>query len=82
MHYMKTTIPQPGAFHHLFGLPPIICQDVKMVLTSHELDSLALNQSMGLPALTLPRGTVFLPPALLPYLEQFQQVLFWLGDDL
>lgn len=82
VHYVETTIPRPGAYHNLFGLPLIGRRDVEVVLTSRELDSLALNQSTGLPTLALPRGTACLPPALLPYLEQFRRIVLWLGDDL
>ncbi|KAM4851776.1 twinkle mtDNA helicase [Thomomys bottae] len=82
VRYVETTIPRPGAFHNLFGLPLITRRDVEVVLTSRELDSLALSQATGLPTLALPRGTVCLPPALLPYLEQFRRIVFWLGDDL
>ncbi|XP_032137233.1 twinkle protein, mitochondrial isoform X1 [Sapajus apella] len=80
--YEESTIPQPSAYHNLFGLPLISRRDAEVVLTSRELDSLALNQSTGLPTLTLPQGTSCLPPALLPYLEQFRRIIFWLGDDL
>uniref|UniRef100_A0A8D2FRB5 Twinkle mtDNA helicase n=1 Tax=Theropithecus gelada TaxID=9565 RepID=A0A8D2FRB5_THEGE len=80
--YEETTIPRPSAYHNLFGLPLISRRDAEVVLTSRELDSLALNQSTGLPTLTLPRGTTCLPPSLLPYLEQFRRIVFWLGDDL
>ena len=82
VQYVETTIPRPGAYHNLFGLPLISRRDVEVVLTSRELDSLALNQSTGLPTLALPRGTACLPPALLPYLEQFRRVVLWLGNDL
>lgn len=82
VHYKETTIPRPGVYHNLFGLPLISRRDVEVVLTSRELDSLALNQSTGLPTLALPRGTACLPPALLPYLEQFRRIVLWLGDDL
>ncbi|XP_005885396.1 PREDICTED: twinkle protein, mitochondrial isoform X2 [Myotis brandtii] len=82
VHYVETTIPRPGAYHNLFGLPLINRRDVEVVLTSRELDCLALNQSTGLPTLALPRGTTCLPPALLPYLEQFRRIVLWLGDDL
>lgn len=82
VQYVETTIPRPGAYHNLFGLPLIGRRDAEVVLTSRELDSLALSQSMGLPTLALPRGTVCLPPPLLPYLEQFRRIVFWLGDDL
>ncbi|XP_078290865.1 twinkle mtDNA helicase isoform X2 [Panthera onca] len=82
VHYKETTIPRPGVYRNLFGLPLISRRDVEVVLTSRELDSLALNQSTGLPTLALPRGTACLPPALLPYLEQFRRIVLWLGDDL
>ena len=82
VHYKETTIPRPGVYCNLFGLPLISRRDVEVVLTSRELDSLALNQSTGLPTLALPRGTACLPPALLPYLEQFRRIVLWLGDDL
>ncbi|XP_041517951.1 twinkle protein, mitochondrial isoform X1 [Microtus oregoni] len=82
VQYVETTIPRPGVYHNLFGLPLIGRRDAEVVLTSRELDSLALSQSMGLPTLVLPRGTVCLPPPLLPYLEQFRRIVFWLGDDL
>ncbi|XP_006756606.1 PREDICTED: twinkle protein, mitochondrial isoform X2 [Myotis davidii] len=82
VHYVETTIPRPGAYHNLFGLPLIGRRDVEVVLMSRELDCLALNQSTGLPTLALPRGTTCLPPALLPYLEQFRRIVLWLGDDL
>ncbi|XP_066210755.1 twinkle mtDNA helicase isoform X1 [Saccopteryx leptura] len=82
VHLVETTIPRPGTYHNLFGLPLISRRDVEVVLTSRELDSLALNQSTGLPTLALPLGTACLPPALLPYLEQFRRIVLWLGDDL
>lgn len=82
VHYIETTIPRPGVYHNLFGLPLISRRDAEVVLTSRELDSLALSQATGLPTLSLPRGTVCLPPSLLPYLEQFRRIVFWLGDDL
>lgn len=82
VRYMETTIPRPGVYCNLFGLPLIGRRDVELVLTSRELDSLALSQSTGLPTLALPRGTACLPPALLPYLEQFRRIVLWLGDDL
>ncbi|XP_020822473.1 twinkle mtDNA helicase [Phascolarctos cinereus] len=80
--YVETTLPRPSAYHNLFGLPLINLRDVEVVLTSRELDSLALHQATGLPTLALPRGLAFLPPTLLPYLEQFRRIVLWLGDDL
>ncbi|XP_074090005.1 twinkle mtDNA helicase [Macrotis lagotis] len=80
--YVETTLPRPTAYHNLFGLPLISRRDVEVVLTSRELDSLALHQATGLPTLALPRGLTCLPPTLLPYLEQFRRIVLWLGDDL
>ncbi|XP_030425549.1 twinkle protein, mitochondrial [Gopherus evgoodei] len=80
--YMENTLPRPSAYHNLFGLPLIGRRDTEVVLTGRELDTLALYQATGLPSLSLPRGATCLPPALLPYLEQFKRITLWLGEDL
>uniref|UniRef100_A0A8D0GW65 Twinkle mtDNA helicase n=1 Tax=Sphenodon punctatus TaxID=8508 RepID=A0A8D0GW65_SPHPU len=82
VHYVENTLPRPGAYHNLFGLPLISRRDMELVLTGWELDSLALHQATGLPTLSLPRGASCLPPGLLPYLEQFKRITLWLGEDL
>ncbi|KFQ54710.1 hypothetical protein N333_06346, partial [Nestor notabilis] len=64
------------------GLPLISRRDTELVLTGWELDALALHQATGVASLALPRGSTFLPPALLPYLEQFKRITLWLGEDL
>ncbi|KFZ69523.1 hypothetical protein N338_08538, partial [Podiceps cristatus] len=64
------------------GLPLIGRRDTELVLTGWELDALALHQATGVASLALPRGATCLPPALLPYLEQFKRITLWLGEDL
>ncbi|XP_067393258.1 twinkle mtDNA helicase isoform X1 [Emydura macquarii macquarii] len=80
--YVENTLPRPSTYHNLFGLPLIGRRDTEVVLTGRELDTLALYQATGLPSLSLPRGATCLPPALLPYLEQFKRITLWLGEDL
>ncbi|KAJ7325138.1 hypothetical protein JRQ81_018158 [Phrynocephalus forsythii] len=82
VHYVENTLPRPSAYHNLFGLPLINRRDTEVVLTGRELDALVLHQATGLPTLALPRGISCLPPALLPYLEQFKKITLWLGEDL
>ncbi|XP_051655940.1 twinkle mtDNA helicase isoform X1 [Manacus candei] len=79
--YLEETLPRIDSYHNLFGLPLIGCRDTELVLTGWELDALALHQA-GVASLALPRGTTCLPPALLPYLEQFKRITLWLGEDL
>ncbi|KAF7254293.1 Twinkle protein, mitochondrial, partial [Varanus komodoensis] len=81
-HYVENTLPRPSAYHNLFGLSLINRRDAEVILTSRELDTLVLHQVTGLPSLALPRGISCLPPALLPYLEQFRRITLWLGEDL
>ncbi|NXG17406.1 PEO1 protein, partial [Grallaria varia] len=80
--YVEETLPRFDSYHNLFGLPLIGCRDTELVLTGWELDALALHQAAGVASLALPRGATCLPPALLPYLEQFKRITLWLGEDL
>ncbi|KAG8135700.1 hypothetical protein E2320_008706 [Naja naja] len=82
VHHVENMLPRPNAYHNLFGLPLISRRDTEVVLTGRELDALVLHQVTGLPTLALPRGISCLPPALLPYLEQFKRITLWLGEDL
>lgn len=82
IHYVENTLPRPGDYHNLFGLPLIGRRDTELILTGREVDTLVLHQVTGLPTLALPRGISCLPPALLPYLEQFKRITLWLGEDL
>ncbi|XP_073345088.1 twinkle mtDNA helicase [Pagrus major] len=80
--YNEATVPKSNSYNNLFGLPLVGRMDSEVVLTGHELDTLAVSQATGLPSVALPRGVSCLPPILLPYLEQFKRVTLWLGDDI
>ncbi|XP_061612065.1 twinkle protein, mitochondrial [Phyllopteryx taeniolatus] len=80
--YNEATVPKCGSYNNLFGLPLLSRMDADVVLTSRELDTLAVSQATGLASVTLPRGVGCLPPALLPYLEHFKRVTLWLGGDM
>lgn len=80
--YNEATVPKSNSYYNLFGLPLVGRMDSEVVLTGHELDTLAVSQATGLPSVALPRGVSCLPPILLPYLEQFKRVTLWLGGDI
>ncbi|XP_062331251.1 twinkle protein, mitochondrial [Osmerus eperlanus] len=80
--YSEATVPKAGSYHNLFGLPLVGRKDTEVVVTGHEVDTLAVSQATGLPCVALPRGVSCLPPVLLPYLEQFKKVTLWLGGDM
>ncbi|XP_061563698.1 twinkle protein, mitochondrial [Cololabis saira] len=80
--YNEATVPRNSSYYNLFGLPLISRLDAEVVVTGHELDTLAVSQATGLPSVALPRGVSCLPPVLLPYLEQFKRVTLWLGGDI
>ncbi|XP_071318160.1 twinkle mtDNA helicase [Trachinotus anak] len=80
--YNEATLPKCSSYYNLFGLPLVGRMDSEVVLTGHELDTLAVSQATGLPSVALPRGVSCLPPVLLPYLEQFKRVTLWLGGDI
>ncbi|XP_063077416.1 twinkle protein, mitochondrial [Engraulis encrasicolus] len=80
--YAEATVPRPSGYHNLFGLGLAGRKDPEVVLVGREVDAMAVSQATGLPAVALPRGVTCLPPALLPYLEQFRRVTLWLGGDM
>ncbi|XP_069016264.1 twinkle mtDNA helicase [Embiotoca jacksoni] len=80
--YNEATVPKCSSYYNLFGLPLVGRLDSEVVVTGHELDTLAVSQATGLPSVALPRGVSCLPPILLPYLEQFKRVTLWLGGDI
>lgn len=65
----------------LFGWHLIKPQDKYVILTGSELDSIAITMATGLPSLSLPLGVSTLPPDCLPFLEQFDQISLWFGDE-
>nr|XP_057934183.1 twinkle protein, mitochondrial [Doryrhamphus excisus] len=80
--YTEAMVPKSTSYNNLFGLPLVSRMDSDVVLTGHELDTLAVSQATGLASVALPRGVTCLPPVLLPYLEQFKRVTLWLGGDI
>ncbi|XP_010863766.2 twinkle protein, mitochondrial [Esox lucius] len=80
--YAEVTVPKASSYNNLFGLPMVGRMDTEVILTGREVDTLAVSQATGLPSVALPRGVNALPPALLPYLEQFKRVTLWLGGDM
>lgn len=80
--YNEATVPKSNSYYNLFGLHLVGRKDTEVVLTGHELDTMAVSQATGLPSVALPRGVSCLPPILLPYLEQFKRVTLWLGGDI
>ncbi|KAM4050212.1 twinkle mtDNA helicase [Anomaloglossus baeobatrachus] len=80
--YIDTVYPSPTHYHNLFGITVMGKKDTEVVITSQEVDSLAVHQATGVTTVTLPRGINCFPPVLLPYLEQFKRITLWLGDDL
>ncbi|CAJ0933201.1 unnamed protein product [Ranitomeya imitator] len=82
VNYVETVYPGPSHYHNLFGITVMGKKDTEVVITSQELDSLAVHQATGVTTVSLPRGINCLPPVLLPYLEQFKRITLWLGDDL
>jgi twinkle protein len=55
---------------------------LQIVITASEFDAMAVHQSTGLPAVSLPVGVSLLPPELLPLLEPFDHIVLWLGGDM
>lgn len=80
--YNEATVPKSNSYSNLFGLHLAGRMDSEVVLTGHELDSMAVMHATGIPSVALPRGVSCLPPVLLPYLEQFKRVTLWLGGDI
>ncbi|KAG8596599.1 hypothetical protein GDO81_001982 [Engystomops pustulosus] len=80
--YIETLYPRPSHYNNLFGITVMGKKDTEVVITSREVDSLAVYQATGITTVSLPRGISCLPPVLLPYLEQFKRITLWLGDDL
>lgn len=80
--YIESYYPPLPHYQNLFGLPVLGKKDTEVVITSREIDCLAVHQDTGITTVSLPRGINSLPPSLLPYLEQFKRITLWLGDNL
>lgn len=71
-HHMKL-IPTGGGWG-LFGINTVSPNIKTIVLTEGEYDAMAVHQSTGLAAVSLPNGASHLPLQLMPWLEQFQKI--------
>ena len=65
----------------LFGWNLIGQAEKGIILTCSEIDSLAITEALGVPALSLPYGFTLLPPELIPYLEQFDRITLWFNNE-
>ena len=65
----------------LFGWNLIGQAEKSIILTCSEIDSLAITEALGVPALSLPYGFTLLPPELIPYLEQFDRITLWFNNE-
>ena len=71
-----------GGTWGLFGANTVPGGTKSIVITEGEYDAMAVHQSTGRYAVSLPNGASHLPCQLLPWLEQFEKVYLWLDDDL
>jgi len=71
-----------GGYWGLFGMHLVPADAECLVVTEGEFDAMAVHQSTGLSAVSLPNGARSLPPALLTWLERFKRIYLWLDDDI
>ncbi|BFZ19127.1 hypothetical protein BsWGS_22166 [Bradybaena similaris] len=77
----ETFIPRTGATC-VFGLDTVPSSTTDVVLTSSEVDAMAVVQETKNAAIALPRGYSSLPQEVLPSLERFKTIILWFGDDI
>ena len=71
-----------GGSWGLFGWHTVPADARTLVMTEGEFDAMAVHQSTGLPAVSLPNGCRSLPVELLPILERFELIYLWMDDDV
>lgn len=64
-----------------FGLNTVPADATEVVLTEGEFDAMAVFQTTGRPAVSLPNGASSLPLELLPALERFDSIVLWMDQD-
>jgi hypothetical protein len=42
---------------------------------------MSVHQITGIPTLSLPQGANSLPDTILPYLDQFEEIILWMDND-
>eukprot|EP00794_Sanderia_malayensis_P018240 gene18240-20059_t len=70
------------ACNGLFGYHCTSNDATQVVITSSELDALAVHQATGVNAVALPNGISQLPPEVLPQLELFERIILWFDNDI
>ena len=70
-----------GGGYGLFGWHTVPEEATCVVLTEGEFDAMAVYQSTGVPAVSLPTGCRNLPPQVLPLLERFETIFLWTDFD-
>lgn len=65
----------------LFGWNTIRSNDRTLILTTSELDAMSVWQVSRIPSLAISRNNSTLPPDILPFLEQFEKIIFWFNDS-
>ena len=65
----------------LFGWNTIGPNDRTLILTTSEFDAMSIQQVSGLPSLAISCTNSTLPPDTLPFLEQFEKIIFWFTDS-
>ena len=71
----------PGGGWGLFGWHTIPPDATSIIITEGEYDAMAVYQSTGRPAVSLPNGCRSLHRDVLPLLERFDKIYLHLGDD-
>ncbi|XP_046549115.1 twinkle mtDNA helicase-like [Haliotis rubra] len=80
----EVSVPRTGPLG-LFGWNTIGADTKEVVMTTSELNAMAVYQETKVPAVSLPRGIHIFPNSLLqvlPSLERFKKILLWFGDDI
>jgi len=71
----------PGGGWGLFGWHTVPLDAKEVVVTEGEYDAMAVYQSTGRPAISLPNGCRSFPVEMLPMLERFEQIILWMDND-
>lgn len=73
-------VPKGGSWG-LFGWNTVPTASEEIVITEGEFDAMAVYQTTGMPAISLPNGCQSLPPSVLPLLERFKKIYLWMDND-
>ncbi|XXQ30142.1 SF4 helicase domain-containing protein [Plasmodiophora brassicae] len=65
----------------LFGWHTVPASAEVIVITEGEFDAMAVYQTTGVPAVSLPNGANSFPVEIIPCLERFQKIIIWMDDD-